>query len=44
MAFERKDYGMNSGIPFIRIADRVEVNVAPVGERISDPPMVWKKF
>jgi polyisoprenoid-binding protein YceI len=24
MAFDRKDYGMNSGIPFIRIADRVE--------------------
>src|SRR5271170_3714847 len=27
MAFDRKDYGMNSGIPFIKIADRVEVNV-----------------
>src|SRR6266436_2421197 len=27
MAFDRKDYGMNSGIPFIRIADRVEVTV-----------------
>jgi polyisoprenoid-binding protein YceI len=26
MAFDRKDYGMNSGIPFIKIADRVEVN------------------
>ena len=25
MAFDRKDYGMNSGIPFIKIADRVEV-------------------
>ena len=37
MAFERKDYGVNSGIPFTRIADRVEVNVAPEGERISDP-------
>ena len=24
MAFDRKDYGMNSGIPFFRIADRVE--------------------
>src|SRR5262249_26027095 len=24
MAFDRKDYGMNSGIPFIKIADRVE--------------------
>jgi len=36
MAFERKDYGVNSGIPFTRIADRVEVNVAPEGERIRD--------
>ena len=23
MAFDRKEYGMNSGIPFIKIADRV---------------------
>jgi hypothetical protein len=43
MAFERKDYGMNSGIPFTSIADRVEVNVALEGERISDPPMVRKE-
>src|SRR6516165_8246035 len=27
MAFDRKEYGMNSGIPFIKIADRVEVSV-----------------
>ena len=27
MAFDRKQYGMNSGIPFIKIADRVEVSV-----------------
>lgn len=26
MAFDRKDYGMNKGIPFIKIADRVEVD------------------
>jgi polyisoprenoid-binding protein YceI len=44
MAFDRKDYGMNSGIPFIRIADRVEVNVDLKGKRISGPPMVLKKF
>jgi polyisoprenoid-binding protein YceI len=25
MAFDRKDYGMNKGIPFVKIADRVEV-------------------
>jgi len=44
MAFDRKDYGMNSGIPFIKIADRVEVTVALKGERISGPPMVLKKY
>ncbi len=31
--FDRKDYGMTSGIPFIRIADRVEVNVDLKGTR-----------
>jgi len=25
LAFDRKDYGMNSGIPFIKIANRVEL-------------------
>jgi polyisoprenoid-binding protein YceI len=43
MAFDRKDYGMNSGIPFIKIADRVEVNVKLHGERVSGPPMDLKK-
>lgn len=38
MAFNRRDYGMNSGIPFIRIADRVEVTVDIKGERVSGPP------
>ena len=41
--FDRKDYGMNSGIPFIRIANRVEVNVALKGTRVSGPPLVLKK-
>ncbi len=27
MAFDRQQYGMNSGIPFIKIADRVQVTV-----------------
>ena len=35
MAFDRKDYGMNSGIPFIKIADRVEVSVDLKGKKIS---------
>ena len=43
MAFDRKDYGMNSGIPFIRIADRVEVDVDLQGKRVSGPPLVFKK-
>ena len=42
MAFDRKDYGMNSGIPFIKIADRVEVNVNLKGKRVSGPPVVMK--
>ena len=43
MAFYRKDYGMNSGIPFIKIADRVEVTVDLKGDRISGPPVVYKQ-
>lgn len=35
MAFYRKQYGMNSGIPFIKIANRVEVTVDLAGKRIS---------
>jgi polyisoprenoid-binding protein YceI len=38
MAFDRKDYGMNSGIPFIKIADRVEVGVNLKWKRTSGPP------
>jgi polyisoprenoid-binding protein YceI len=43
MAFDRKEFGMNSGIPFIKIADRVEVTVDLKGKRISGPPMVLKQ-
>jgi polyisoprenoid-binding protein YceI len=42
MAFDRKDYGMNSGIPFIKIADRVEVDVDLAGKRVSGPPVDLK--
>lgn len=41
MAFDRKEFGMNSGIPFIKIADRVEVNVDLKGKRVSGPPIVF---
>ena len=43
MAFDRKDYGMNSGIPFIKIADRVEVIVNLKGKRVSGPPVAFKE-
>ena len=43
MAFDRKDYGMNSGIPFIRIANRVEVTVDLKGKRVAGPPVVFKQ-
>jgi polyisoprenoid-binding protein YceI len=43
MAFDRKEYGMNSGIPFIKIADRVEVNIDLKVKRISGPPLVFKQ-
>jgi polyisoprenoid-binding protein YceI len=44
MAFDRKQYGMNSGIPFIKIADRVEVTVDIFAKRVSGPPITLKKF
>jgi len=43
MAFDRKDYGMNKGIPFVTIANRVEVNVALKVKRVSGPPLVYKQ-
>ncbi|HTQ97365.1 MAG TPA: YceI family protein [Candidatus Acidoferrum sp.] len=43
MAFDRKQYGMNSGIPFIKIADRVEVTVKLKASRVSGPPVALKK-
>ena len=43
MAFDRKDYGMSSGIPFIKIANRVEVNVSIKWLRVSGPPPVFQQ-
>jgi polyisoprenoid-binding protein YceI len=43
MAFDRKDYGMNSNIPFIKIANRVEVNVSIKWQRVSGPPPVFQQ-
>src|SRR5271170_7616559 len=43
MAFDRKEFGMNSGIPFIKIADRVEVDVALEVHQTSGPRVVFKE-
>jgi polyisoprenoid-binding protein YceI len=43
MAFDRKEYGMNSGIPFIKIADRVEVSLDIKGKRVTGPPPNFKE-
>jgi polyisoprenoid-binding protein YceI len=43
MAFDRKDYGMSKGIPFVKIADRVEVTVDLKGKRVRGPPLVFKQ-
>jgi polyisoprenoid-binding protein YceI len=43
MAFDRKDYGMNKGIPFVTIADRVEVTVNLKAKRVSGPQLVLKE-
>jgi len=43
MVFDRKDYGMNGGIPFIRIADHVDVNFHLRVKHVSGPPLVFKR-
>jgi polyisoprenoid-binding protein YceI len=43
MAFDRKQYGMTSGIPFIKIANRVEVNVRLKWRRVGGPPPVFQQ-
>ncbi|MGB2625693.1 MAG: YceI family protein [Candidatus Acidiferrum sp.] len=39
MVFNRKDYGMNKGIPFIKIADHVDVSFHLRGKRVSGPAL-----
>ncbi len=42
MVFNRKDYGMNKGIPFIKIADHVDVGFHLKAKRVSGPPLELK--
>ncbi len=43
MNFNRKDYGMNKGIPFIKIADHVDVIFHFKEKRVSGPPLEDKE-
>ena len=43
MAFDRKDYGMTSNIPLIKIANRVEVDVSLKWKRVGGPPPVFEQ-
>jgi hypothetical protein len=44
MAFDRKEFGMDSNIPFIKVADRVEVSVVLKAKRVSGPPLASRKW
>jgi len=35
MLFARNNYGMNKGIPFIKIADHIDVNFHLKGKRVG---------
>src|SRR6201981_3265313 len=39
MVFNRKSYGMNKGIPFIKIADHVDVNFHLKWKHVDGPPL-----
>jgi polyisoprenoid-binding protein YceI len=43
MTFDRKDFGMNKGIPFVKIGDSVAVTVNLKGKRTSGPPLAFKE-
>ncbi len=42
MSFNRKDFGMNKGIPFVKISDHVDVTVNLKAKRTSGPPVKLK--
>lgn len=42
MAFDRRDYGMTHGIPFVTIANHIDVAVDLRVKRVSGPPVTLK--
>lgn len=43
MAFDRRDYRVNKGIPFIKIADRVGVTVKLQAKQLKGPRLAYKE-
>jgi len=43
LAFDRKDFGLGGSIPFVRIADRVELTVDFKATRVSGSPLLFKQ-
>jgi polyisoprenoid-binding protein YceI len=43
MFFDRNDYGMTHNIPFMKVADRIEVTADLKVKRVSGPPLVFKE-
>lgn len=43
LVFNRKEYGMNKGIPFVRIEDHVEVRINLRVQQLSGPRLVYQK-
>jgi polyisoprenoid-binding protein YceI len=39
MSFDRRDFGMTASVPFMKIADRVDVTVDVKAARVSGPPV-----
>jgi polyisoprenoid-binding protein YceI len=42
LVFNRKEYGMNKGIPFVRIEDHVEVKINLRVKQLSGPRLVYQ--
>ena len=40
--FERGDFGLGGSMPFVKIADRVELTIDFKATRISGPPLLFK--
>jgi polyisoprenoid-binding protein YceI len=43
LVFNRKEYGMNKGIPFVKIEDHVEVRINLRVRQLSGPRLVYQK-